>query len=268
MKAALLLSPLLVSLAGWDGGLQRCDKDPGGASANEPAASAAAGSPAAPGGKPVQAKRPAGPLRATYAGEMCVTSGEVGKTGQGRMRIDGPKMRAVAPAFSGDVGELRFFYRGKTEEVAPLASGQIRQQVGLKLRAKDGCNLVYVMWRIDPKPGIEVQVKSNPGKRVHKECGTRGYLKRTARRSTPVPPLVPGSEHRLRAEIKGQELVVSADGEVVWEGDLGTEARDLTGPVGIRSDNVALDFALLGGPTESGTAAKVAGGCDSVSAGD
>ena len=28
-----------------------------------------------------------------------------------------------------------------------------RRQVGLKLRARDGCNVVYVMWRIEPKAG-------------------------------------------------------------------------------------------------------------------
>ncbi len=84
-----------------------------------------------------------------------------------------------------------------------------------------------------------------------------------------MPTLEPGSEHTLRAEITGQELSVWVDGAVVWEGDLGPEVLALAGPVGMRSDNVALDIELLADPPKpTGALAKVAGRCASVGDGD
>ncbi len=254
MKAALITFPILLGLASWRGAGDGCDEGSGG------------GAPPAERERPAKRRAPVS-IRAVAAGEICLTSGGGARSARGRMRVDGPKMRGVAPASSGDAGELRFLYRGATEQVAPLASGQIRRQVGLKLRAQDGCNLVYAMWRIEPKPGIEVQIKRNQGRRVHSECGTRGYRKVSPRRHAPVPALQPGSEHTLRAEITGQELAVWADGVVVWEGDLGPEALALSGPVGMRSDNVALEIELLADPAkQTGALAKVAGRC--ASAGD
>ena len=254
MKAALLALPLLLGLSSGRGSAYGCDDDgPSSAPARERTAQ-----------RPARRRAPVA-VKAIAAADLCVTSGGLARSQQGRMRVDGPKMRTVAPSSSGDVGELRFHYRGPTEKVAPLASGQIRRQVGLKLRAADGCNLVYAMWRIEPKPGIEVQVKRNQGSRVHSECGTRGYRKISPRRKVPVPTLEPGSEHTLRAEITGQELSVWADGVIVWEGDLGPEVLALSGPVGMRSDNVALDIELLADPPkQAGALAKVAGRCASV----
>jgi len=256
MKAALITLPMLLGLASWRGAGDTCDKGSG------------AGAPSAERERPAKRRAPVA-VRAVAAGEICLTSGGGARSPRGRVQVDGPKMRAVAPSSSGDAGELRFLYRGPTAEVAPLASGQIRRQVGLKLRAQDGCNLVYAMWRIEPKPGIEVQIKRNRGRRVHSECGTRGYRKVSPQRQAPVPTLQPRSEHTLRAEITGQELAVWVDGAVVWEGDLGPEALALSGPVGMRSDNVALEVELLAGPSKQGGAlAKVAGRCASVSDSD
>jgi hypothetical protein len=250
MRAAVFIVPLLLGLAAWRGAIERCGDDSGAAPADR---------------EPPAQRRASVAVRALDSGALCVTSGGLQRAARGRMRVDGPKMRTVALGSSGDAGELRFLYRGPTEKVAPLASGQIRRQVGLKLRAQDGCNLVYVMWRIDPKPGIEVQIKRNPGQRVNSECGNRGYRKMSPRRRAPVPALQPGSEHTLRAEITGQDLSVWTDGVVVWEGDLGPEARILSGPVGMRSDNVALELELLADPAKpGGSLAKVATSCSSV----
>ncbi|HSP77813.1 MAG TPA: hypothetical protein VLQ93_04755, partial [Myxococcaceae bacterium] len=104
-----------------------------------------------------------------------VTLGELEPGVEGRLRITKPKVRAVVPAARARVAELRFTYLGATREVAPLRSGELRRQVGLKLRAQDGCNVVYVMWRIAPKAGVVVSVKHNPGKHRHAECGNGGY---------------------------------------------------------------------------------------------
>jgi hypothetical protein len=126
----------------------------------------------------------------------------------GRMRVSCPKMRAVAPGGTGERAELRFRYLGPSAQVAPLASGELRRQVGLKLRAQDGCNLVYVMWRLDPTPFVEVSTKINPGGRDHDDCGARGYTKLKAVRSEAPPPLRIGASHTLAAEIIGDELTL------------------------------------------------------------
>jgi len=77
-----------------------------------------------------------------------VTRGHVDVLSDGRARVREPKMRAVVDASDGDAAELRFTYLGASDGDARLASGELRRQVGLKLRAADGCNLLYVMWRI------------------------------------------------------------------------------------------------------------------------
>src|SRR5262249_42100776 len=127
----------------------------------------------------------------------------------------------------------------------PLASGELRRQIGLKLRAADGCNLVYVMWRLEPKAQLVVSTKLNPGKRTHRECGANGYVNLKPRAGTsPAPPVV-GSEHRLHAAIDGKLLRVWADRVLAWEGELPDAALALRGPAGVRSDNGAFTVELL-----------------------
>jgi hypothetical protein len=174
-----------------------------------------------------------------------VTRGRVEPLADGRARVREPKMRAVVDASDGDAAELRFRYLGPAEGVAPLASGEVRRQVGLKLRAADGCNLLYVMWRIEPKAQLVVSLKRNPGQRTHRECGARGYRNLVARAGTQPPPLALNVEHRLHAELDGRILRVWADRALAWEGDVGDETLALRGPAGVRSDNAALELELL-----------------------
>ncbi|HEX6835189.1 MAG TPA: hypothetical protein VF334_01385 [Polyangia bacterium] len=174
-----------------------------------------------------------------------VTRGHVEPLADGRARVREPKMRAVVDVASGDEAELRFVYLGPSDGAAPLASGELRRQVGLKLRAENGCNLVYVMWRIEPKPQLVVSVKLNPGRRTHRECGARGYRNLVARAGTPPPPLSLDVEHRLHAKLDGRLLRVWADRALAWEGDVGDEALALRGPAGVRSDNARLELELF-----------------------
>src|SRR5256885_9993254 len=97
----------------------------------------------------------------------CVPRGRIAPGG----RVSVPKMRAVLPASDGNSAELRFTYFGPSEPEEPLASGLPRRQIGLKLRAQDPCNLVYVMWRIHPEARMVVSVKRNPGKHASRDCG-------------------------------------------------------------------------------------------------
>jgi len=177
------------------------------------------------------------------AGALCVTRGRIGRLADGRLRIDEPKVRAALPGSDGNQVELRFVYAGPTESTAPLGSGELRRQIGVKLRAQDGCNLLYVMWRLQPKPGIVVSVKRNPGARTHAECANRGY--RNLRGDVgPAPEIATGSAHVLRAALAGATLRVWADGKLAWEGDLGADAAGLSGPVGLRSDNGRFEVEL------------------------
>jgi hypothetical protein len=179
--------------------------------------------------------------------KLCVTRGKV-DAADGALRVSSNTTRAVAPGSAGDRVALRFTYRGETATVAKLASGTTRHQLGVKLRAADGCNVVYVMWRMEPKPFLEVSVKRNPGKHTHAECGASGYTKIKPTTSIPVPAFAPGDHHLLEAAIDGDTLTAKVDGAVVWEGTLDPGARDLDGPVGFRSDNVEYEAELIAAP--------------------
>ena len=172
---------------------------------------------------------------------LCVTKGAL--TGA---LVDAPTFRAFSRESTGDAAALTFALHGETSTTRELASGALRRQIGLKLRAADGCNLVYVMWRVDPKPMLEVSVKSNPGKHDSKDCGANGYIK--VKPHPTVHELRGGETHELRADISGDMLTASIDGTVVWHGELPAEARDLEGPAGVRSDNLAYEITSFAAP--------------------
>lgn len=170
---------------------------------------------------------------------LCVTKGKLQKS-----QITAPTFRAIAPGEGGDAAQLQLIARDSKEQRA-LASGQLRRQVGLKLRAADACNLVYVMWRLDPKPMLEISTKINPGLRNTSECGTAGYTKVKPSYHLPaLPALLDGNKHVLRAEITGDSLIAWVDDRVAWQGSLPAEAATLAGPAGVRSDN--LEIEVLG----------------------
>jgi hypothetical protein len=179
--------------------------------------------------------------------KLCVTEGAIEQASGNRMSVSVPKMRAfVAMATTQDV-EAHFTYLGKTAGEKALGSGEMRRQLGLKLRAQDACNLVYAMWRIEPESKLVVSVKSNPGQHTSAECANRGYRNIKPVRSSPVPVLRPGVTHTLRAELHDAEMRVYADNNLVWEGNVGSEGGRLNGPVGIRSDNAKLEIELRAG---------------------
>lgn len=170
---------------------------------------------------------------------LCVTKGKLQKS-----QITAPTFRAVAPERGGDAAQLQMIARNAKEQRA-LASGQLRRQVGLKLRAADACNLVYVMWRLDPKPMLEVSTKVNPGLRNTSECGTSGYTKvKPSYHLAAMPELLDGNKHVLRAEIAGDSLTAWVDDRVAWQGSLPADATMLAGVAGVRSDN--LEVEVLG----------------------
>src|SRR5262249_35183498 len=153
------------------------------------------------------------------------------------MRVESAKMRAVSRLPPAGGAELELTFLGPTLSRAPLRSGELREQVGLKLRAENTCNLLYVMWRMFPTPSLVVSVKRNPGQNAHNECGNAGYRNLKPKWAHAAPRLQKGEPHVLRAELTGRALDVRVDGNLVWRGELDEDAASLQGPIGIRSDN-------------------------------
>lgn len=166
-----------------------------------------------------------------------VTEGRVAETSDGTLLIEDAKTRAVLGRETRPGAEITFRYLGPTRKQSALGSGMVRTQIGLKLRAQDGCNLVYVMWRILPESRVVVSIKSNPGEHTAEECGNRGYHNVRGSGESRASAVELESRHSLRAELEGDSLVAWADGKVVWEGRLDASAFAFDGPLGFRTDN-------------------------------
>jgi hypothetical protein len=177
--------------------------------------------------------------------KLCVTEGAVEELKASRLAVTVPKMRAFVAAATTPSVETRLTYLGPTRAEARLGSGELRRQVGLKLRAQDGCNLVYAMWRIEPQSKLVVSVKRTPGLSSSSECENRGSRNIKPRRWSPVPRVSHGDSHTLYAEMLGSEMRVSGDVNVGWEVDLGPEVHSFDGPVGVRTDNGRFEFEFL-----------------------
>jgi hypothetical protein len=185
-------------------------------------------------------------LTAVAASELCVTSGRV-EEGPRALETHGGSFEAHVTGASARAAEVAFDYAGEEPELgAPDApdAPELRRQIGLTLRTKDACNVVYVMWRLAPTPGVFVSVKYNPGKSRAEECVPTGCLGVSPRMTSELPGVAAGQPHTLRTELDGDVLRVLADGNSVWEGSLPAEALTFDGPVGVRSDNGAYAFEL------------------------
>ena len=185
-------------------------------------------------------------------GKLCVTKGAITEISSTELEVVEPEMRGVAAYPTKQHVEAHLTYLGRTAKDKPLGSGEIRRQFGLKLRAQNGCNLVYAMWRIAPKKELVVSVKSNPGQQTHAECGTNGYTNIKPQHSSAIPALVKGAHHTLRALMEGSRMRVFIDGKNVWEGDAGQAALAFDGPVGVRTDNARFKFELFASKAEKG----------------
>jgi hypothetical protein len=194
------------------------------------------------------------PLRAVALGDLCVTNGEIRMGPNGRLEIDSPSSRAVLRFRSDPAAEIRFTYLGPSEQSKPLASGELRRQIGVKLRAEDTCNLVYAMWHIEPDSRIAVSIKRNAGMSTHEQCDAGGYINLKPSGETAPPRIIVGQAHVLRAEMRGASLIVSADGVEAWHGDLGPVIAAFDGPVGLRTDNARFAFDYHAGRAKPGPA--------------
>jgi hypothetical protein len=220
----------------------------GGARPDASTSAPATGAETTPAGSGALAPAAPAPLVAIEPRELSVSSGAIEDDGPGRFVIRSPMLRAELGRSPRAAAEMSFIYRGPTQSDAPLASGELRRQIGLKLRARDTCNVVYVMWRIEPAPGIVVSVKSNPGQSRHAECGDRGYSILEPSTSARAPTVEPGRAHVIGVEMRGRQLLVKADGRESWVGELPAAALEFDGPVGVRSDNGEFSVELRAEP--------------------
>ena len=171
-----------------------------------------------------------------------VTAGDIQRYSKNNFLVTASEMRAVVPESTSESVTTNFVYFGPTAQVSHLQNGEVRHQFGLKLRAQDICNLVYVMWDFDSQI-IRVSVKLNPGERTSQECKDHGYHGDFVPVIKEAPPVVKiGASHQLYAGLAGQTLTVVTDGITVWQGILPPVVLDLHGPPGIRSDNAQILF--------------------------
>jgi hypothetical protein len=184
--------------------------------------------------------------------QLCITNGIISTTGHGTLLIDAPEVRAVVASGPARTVEARLRYLGRTKQIKRLASGELRGQFGFKLRAANTCNVVYVMWHIEPTAKLAVSIKSNPGMTANAQCDAHGYRNLTSSLQSPIPVLRPGEWHRLQASLAGETLSISLDGNAVWLGSIGADGMAFDGPVGIRSDNGRFELELFQSAPEHG----------------
>jgi hypothetical protein len=101
-----------------------------------------------PAAAPADPKPKPGVLAPVPRDDLQVSDGKVEETKDGFLSISSPEVRAQHKGPPARAARLVFTYKGEPEQVAKLASGEVAHQVGLKLRAKDTCNVLYVMWKL------------------------------------------------------------------------------------------------------------------------
>jgi hypothetical protein len=191
---------------------------------------------------------------------VCTTLGEAQPATGALFRVDAPKLRATIAGSSGKAVSLAFAVLGATEELAALASGELRSQLGLELLARDQCNVLYVMWRQGPQPELVVQVKQNAGQSTHAECENRGYRRLRPTQTRALPVLELGKRYTLAARVQHGVLEVTLDGKRVWQGRLDPASLELGGRVGLRSDNLRFEAQTLSVDLAAGTRDRCSAG--------
>ena len=183
--------------------------------------------------------------------DLDVTTGEVTQTNSGFLSLNAPATRAQLHIGLHRQAFVRFRYRGQSTETSQNASGEIVEQIGLKLRTLNTCNLLYVMWRITPPEGIVVKVKRNSGQSQHKECEANGYISILPSLETPLAITATDQRaHRLRATMEEHEAAVGVsvwvDEVLVWTGDIPHSLLfGIDGPAGFRTDNGSFIFKMF-----------------------
>lgn len=184
----------------------------------------------------------------TNLADLKVTSGSVSETGAGFLTVNHPEVRGVRNGAWHPRARLQFHYQGPSDVRIPSGSGLIFEQIGIQLRAQNTCNVLYIMWRIEPAEQVLVKLKSNPGQSRHEECENRGYQTLAA---IPLGPLQITAKdralHQLQAEVTLTKnccaCSIGADARPLWTGEVDFQLiSEINGPAGFRTDNGQFEF--------------------------
>lgn len=187
-------------------------------------------------------REPTPPIHPISVGELCVTSGKLHATPDGRWFSTRPALRATAVRSAGHYASLAFRHLGSTEHEKRLGSGIERRQLGVKLLSRDSCNVVYAMWRFDEPASVVASVKTNPDFAHHSECGNRGYRNLRPLWQAPVESPQIGSVHELSATLQRDVLEVRIDRRPVLRALVNGARAPTLGASGLRSDNVRFEL--------------------------
>jgi hypothetical protein len=116
-----------------------------------------------------------------------VPDGRIERASGDRLMVSTKEMRATLKFPTQQNVTVKFTYLGPTQEVSRLGNGEVRSQFGIKLRAQDTCNIVYIMWHFSPDQKIAVSVKRNPGQGTHEDCLDNGYINNIKPRVSALP---------------------------------------------------------------------------------
>lgn len=178
-----------------------------------------------------------------------ITLGDLTTKSDGRLNVNVPKFRAHLHQKYPPTAKLSLRYLGETSILAPLSSGRVVGQIGLKLINKNTCNVLYVMWRIMPVEELYLAVKHNPDDTTHKECGANGYHGLSYTKLSPFGiSAKDGKTHELYATFSAKKQTVSVyiDDKLIEKKRIDSKLlAGLTGTIGLRSDNANVDFRFL-----------------------
>jgi hypothetical protein len=174
----------------------------------------------------------------TIASGYTVTNGTI-TYANNKFYTEDSATRMEFPKTDGNSLTILAEYLGKTTITEPLASGVVQEQFGIKLRAANTCNLVYVMRRFSPYSRVTIMYKQNIGMTTHEECKDGGYV---IVKDISVPAVPIGTTVKLSAKFDNNILTVTLDDKIVWAGIVDFKQ---VGVSGFRSDNVKVRFSVL-----------------------
>jgi len=160
--------------------------------------------------------------------------------------INSNTLRAHSTKVGSQFVKLEFSANSLNKEVVPLDSGEERRQIGIFMRAKNQCNLLYVMLRFEgEKINTVVQKKTNENQSTHSECGSNGYETLKPKHQELTNAITYGKPYILNAVIEKSQLSVYLDKTLVWFGGVDLSDLPLIGYAGIRADNIEMDFNFI-----------------------
>jgi len=179
-------------------------------------------------------------LAAATAPAYTVTDGKVTLTSE-EFYTESSETRVDFNNMNGESIILWAQYLGPTDATAILASGATKEQIGVKLRNSNTCNVLYVMRQFKPISSVSIMYKQNPGMTTHAQCGDKGYV---FIKDISVPAVPVGTNFTLAAKFVSNTLFVFLDGKEIWKGYV---PFTNVGISGFRSDNTKVRFKAVGG---------------------